>query len=257
MKKNMTKCVIGLLLVCVLVLACDSDLPNSDPPKITETEEETKIIIKNQSSIIISRVRYCGSYIYDPPLYPGSEKSKSFYSYEMSDGDKIGYIYFELLSDKSKYGLKSMFAVKTNEVVSLKKGNTTTFVITDNTLVVPEGKQQSFTILDLMTPRVLEIVNNSSIDLYQVEYKGVEYSTYALELTSGKRCSKEFYTFDDDGDYIYFRAFKGKIRDKRVRIAGERIKLERGKKRTISIDENTMIYVPSDNIKATLGELIN
>ena len=104
---------------------------------------------------------------------------------------------------------------------------------------------------------MLEIVNNSSIDLYCVEYKGVDYSTYALELPSGKRCSKEFYTFDDDGDYIYFRAIKGKIRDKRVRIAGERIKLERGKKRTISIDENTMVYVPSDNIEATLGELID
>lgn len=31
---------------------------------------------------------------------------------------------------------------------------------------------------------------------------------------------------------------------------------ERGKKRTISIDENTMVYVPSDNIQTTLGELI-
>ena len=257
MKKNMTKCVIGLLLVCVLVLACDSDLPNSDPPKITETEEETKMVIKNQSSIIISRVRYCGSYIYDPPLYPGSEKSKSFYSYQMSDGDKIGYIYFELLSDKSKYGLKSMFTVKTNEVVSLKKGSTTTFMITDNTLAIPEGKQQSFTILDLMTPRVLEIVNNSSINFYSTEYMGVLYATHRSKLPPEGRFTNKFYTFDDDGDYIYFRAIKGKIRDKRVRIAGERIKLERGKKRTISIDENTMLYVPSDNIEATLGELIN
>jgi len=250
------RCVIGLLLVCILCVSCDSDLPNYNLSKRIE-EEETKMIIKNQSSIIISDVLYCGSYICDAPLYPGSEKSKSFYSFQMSDGDKIGYMYFELLTYNSNYNLKSMFTVKTNEVVSLKKGGTTTFIITDNTLAIPEGKQQSFTILDLMTPRVLEIVNNSSIDLYFVEYKGVDYSTYALELPSGKRCSKEFYTFDDDGDYIYFRAIKGKIRDKRVRIAGERIKLERRKKRTISIDENTMVYVPSDNIEATLGELIN
>lgn len=259
MKKNMTKCVIGLLFICVLVVACDSDLPNSDLPKRTETDKETKMIIKNQSSIIINDVHYCGTYICYVSLHPGSEKDYSFYSYEMSDGDKTGYIYFELLARELKYGLKSVFNVKTNEVVSLKKGCTTTFIITDNTLVVPEGKQQSFTILDLMTPGVLEIVNNSSIDLYHVEYKGEDYySTYdAIKLPSGKRCSKGFYTFDDDGDYIYFRAIKGKIRDKRVRIAGERIKLERGKKRTISIDENTMVYVPSDNIEATLGELIN
>ena len=108
-----------------------------------------------------------------------------------------------------------------------------------------------------MTPRVLELVNNSSIDFYSTDYMGELYATHRSKLASGRRFTNKFYTFDDDGDYIYFRAIKGKIRDKRVRIAGERIKLERRKKRTISIDENTMIYVPSDNIKATLGELIN
>lgn len=260
MKKNMTKCVIGLLLVCVLFLACDSDLPNSDLPKRTETEEETKMIIKNQSSIIIDSVRYCGSSIYGATynsiLYPCFENSKSFYSYQMSDGDKIGYIYFNLLTDKSKYGLKSMFAVKTNEVVSLKKGCTTTFIITDNTLVVPEGKQQSFTILDLMTPRVLEIVNNSSIDFYSTEYMGVLYATHRSKLASGGRFTNKFYTFDDDGDYIYFIVFDSKIQDKRVRIAGERIKLEKGKKRTISIDESTLVYVLSESTEKTLGEVI-
>lgn len=260
MKNNIMKCVIGLLLVCVLFVACDSDLPNSDLPKKTETEEKTKMIIKNQSSIIIDKVHYCGTYICYVPFDPGSEKDHSFYFYEMSDGDKTGYIYFELLARELKYGLKSVFNVKTNEVVSLKKGCTTTFIITDNTLVVPEGKQQSFTILDLMTPGVLEIVNNSSIDFYNVEYKGEDYySTYdydAIKLQSGKRCSKGFYTFDDDGGYIYFIVFDSKIQDKRVRIAGERIKLEKGKKRTISIDESTMVYLPSENTEKTLGEVI-
>lgn len=253
MKKNMTKCVIGLLLVCVLFLACDSDLPK----RIEEVE--TKMIIKNQSSIIIGGVDYSGSFLvsYREPLYPGSEMSKSFDSYEMPHGDKVGYIYFHLMDYEWYYvDPVSIFSVRTNEVVSLKKGNTITFVITDNTLVVPEGKQQSFTILDLMTPGVLEIVNNSSIDFYSTEYMGVLYATHRSKLASGRRFTNKFYTFDDDGDYIYFIVFDSKIQDKRVRIAGERIKLEKGKKRTISIDESTLVYVLSENTEKTLGEVI-
>ena len=60
MKKNMTKCVIGLLFICVLFLSCNFAGNDGCLQKNENKNSWGELVIYNQTSSGISDINYCG-----------------------------------------------------------------------------------------------------------------------------------------------------------------------------------------------------
>lgn len=71
--------------------------------------------------------------------------------------EETGYVFFTLLDNRWDV----VAEVRTNEIITIEKGKKTVLTITDNTLVVLTGGKESSTLLDLLTPATLKIVNDS------------------------------------------------------------------------------------------------
>lgn len=127
MKKNITRCVIGLLLVCVLFLSCNF--------------ATGELVVYNQTSRSIRDVTYCGREFVCYDGFGGTheiDQGKKA-SAQLSD-EETGYVFFKI-----RY-----VSVRTSEVITVKKGEKTILSITDNTLVVVSGESKPVTILNVI-----------------------------------------------------------------------------------------------------------
>ena len=147
MKKNMTKCVIGLLFICVLFLSCNFAGNDGCLQKNENKNSWGELVIYNQTSSGISDINYCGERFvmwynsYSGTSFIGEGKKVSA---KYSD-EETGYVFFEIHT-KRNHSVK----VRTNEIITVKKGEKTILSITDNTLVVVSGKDQPVTVLHII-----------------------------------------------------------------------------------------------------------
>lgn len=142
MKKNMTKCVIGLLFICVLFVACDFG-------KGEKKESEGELVVYNQTSCEIGHVRYCGEellhwYTSNGILWSGVYVDQGKKASAKFSDEETGYVFFEI---RNGYSIPE---VRTNEIITVKKGEKITLSITDNTLVVVSGKSKPVTVLQVI-----------------------------------------------------------------------------------------------------------
>lgn len=249
--------IIPLMFACLLFFSCDdTHIPEQ---KVKEVDHYSTLVIKNQSSVVLSNIIFDNTTFvnFQDHLRQGEEVRK-YLTLNEDQESKRGYIYFSLL-DLTRLVDKTIYEVRTNEVILLTKGKKIEFTITDSTLVVPIGTNNAFAISDLMTPAVLKITNETSIEFLNTTYIGVPFVSKfnTTFLFSTDSCKNNFYHFNPDGDYIYFEPYNKENTKSTERIRTEqRIKLEKEKEKSITIDVNTVIYVPSDGSKQTLGNFL-
>ena len=227
---SIIKRIIGLALVCFLVLSCE---PVDQSPK-TELAE---LIVKNQSSVRISKIKYNG-------LYFHYDQSDTFKAEVLDSGKKAtaefgeeqaGYMFFTLLDEKDD----AILEVRTNEILTVPKGERIVFIITDNTLVVGATEGTPSTLINLTMPAVLRIENGTSNELYDVQYNGKNFFTsyngsgYCLER--GRSVTKRFYNVNSYSGYVLFRA-RGDMSLKEIK---EEIKIEKGMMTILTIKNDS------------------
>ena len=134
------KRIIGLVLLCFLIVGC-----NFGTKKETVKKEilkgEGELVVYNQSSRKIYYVIYGGKEFKvrisentsAPWVNPGEKVSEKF------PNEETGYIFFEIRAYK----------VRTNEIITVSKGERKVVAITDNTLVVVSGETEPVTLLDV------------------------------------------------------------------------------------------------------------
>ena len=154
----MMKRIIGLALVCgVLFVGC----------KHNKGSEKTQFTLKNECSLTIGNIKYCGEELYEKHVYtPDSGKCGIIDSGKEAvatfESEKTGYVFFSLfkkwegnysfLGSGEARSIEVAFNVRTNEAITISKGEKTVFSITDNTLVVVSGESQPVKIVDLIRP---------------------------------------------------------------------------------------------------------
>lgn len=151
-------------LCSVLFLACDQ---NNEIDKKTETS----LIIKNQSSVVLKRFVYDGEsleYIGEGGRIPVSGRGKI----PLETGSS-GYLVFSIVDNAND----RMIRVRTHEVLTVSKGETRTFLVTDNTSVVPldEATSLVFTIFTLLHPARLKLVNQTATKISDISFGGKEH----------------------------------------------------------------------------------
>lgn len=143
----MMKRIIGLVLACFLIVGC-----NFGTKKETVKEEilkgEGELVVYNQSSGVISDVIYGGKEFHikrdffeqksSSAVYQGEKVSKKFLD------EETGYIFFEIYHS-------GYIKLRTNEIITVSKGERKVVAITDNTLVVVSGETEPVTLLDART----------------------------------------------------------------------------------------------------------
>lgn len=163
--------IIPLMFACLLFFSCDdTHIPEQ---KVKEVDHYSTLAIKNQSSVVLSNIIFDNTTFvnFQDHLWQGKEVRK-YLTLDEDQESKRGYIYFSLL-DLTRLVDKTIYEVRTNEVILLTKGKKIEFTITDSTLVIPIGTNNAFAISDLMTPAVLKITNETSIEFLNTTYIGV------------------------------------------------------------------------------------
>ena len=225
---------IGLVLACFLLVGCEPiDMERQRPES-----ENVKLIVKNQSSVRISKIKYNGVYFsYDQSdtfkaevLDSGKKATAKF------DGEQTGYVFFTLLDEKND----AILEVRTNEILALPKGKEIVFTITDNTLVVVGTGSVSSTLINLTIPAVLRIENGSSGQLYNFQYKGKKFFSFKADdgtcvIQKGDTVTQRFYNVSSYSGYVLFRT----PRDMNLKEIKEEIKIEKGKVTTLTIKNNS------------------
>ena len=142
----MMKRIIGLVLLCFLIVGC-----NFGTKKETVKEEilkgEGELVVYNQSSVWIDNVIYGGEKFHikrdlwdnkdSSTVYQGEKASKKFID------EETGYIFFEI------YHFVPI-KLRTNEIITVSKGERKVVAITDNTLVVVSGETEPVTVLEVI-----------------------------------------------------------------------------------------------------------
>ena len=198
--------------------------------------ENVKLIVKNQSSVRISKIKYNGVYFSydqsdtfkDEVLDSGKKATAEF------DGEQEGYVFFTLLDEKND----AILEVRTNEILAMPKGKEIVFTITDNTLVVVGAGSVSSTLLNLVTPSVLRIENGSSTQLYNVWYNGKEFysnrdNNGRVFLNPGDVSTQKFYNVPSYSGYVIFSAPYNTLKEVK-----EEIKIEKGKMTILTIKDD-------------------
>ena len=128
--------------------------------------KKTQFTLKNECSLTIGNIKYCGEELYEKRVYTpyddcwiigsGKEAVATF------ESEKTGYVFFSFfkklegnysfLGSGEFRAIKVAFNVRTNEAITISKGEKTVFSITDNTLVVVSGESQPVKIVDLIIP---------------------------------------------------------------------------------------------------------
>ena len=225
----MMKRFIGLVLGCFLLVGCEPvDMERQRPES-----ENVKLIVQNQSSVRISKIKYNGVYFSydqsdtfkDEVLDSGKKATAEF------DGEQEGYVFFTLLDEKND----AILEVRTNEILAMPKGKKIVFTITDNTLLVVVGAGSvSSTLLNLVTPAVLRIENGSSASLSNVRYNGRRFypDNGMVYLNPGYVSTQKFYNVPSYSGYVIFSAPYNTLKEIK-----EEIKIERGKMTILTIKD--------------------
>jgi len=221
------------LSIMILFAGCPHQ---TEKPKVEE--KTTKLTINNQSSAELGYVPsgYSG-YI---SIYP----SMSFTD-EMNKGLN-GYITLIIMWSDHRNKHITRTVAKTQDFIVLEAGEHKTITITNNTLVIPENKQTAVTIKDLK-PSVLYIdfedirfdkknmVSYNGVVAKEGDYNG-GYSEYTV-VCSGS--VESFIQFNWDGLPVQ---------------TTEKVHLEKGETKTISITDETEITVYGK--KHTISKLV-
>ena len=133
----MMKRIIGLVLLCFLIVGC-----NFGTKKEEILKGEGELVVYNQSSGRIDDIIYGGKEFRvrisentsAPWVNPGEKVSEKF------PNEETGYIFFEIHDYKAR----------TNEIITVSKGERKVVAITDNTLVVVSGESIPVTVLEVI-----------------------------------------------------------------------------------------------------------
>ena len=133
----MMKRIIGLVLLCFLIVGCNFGMKKEEILK-----GEGELVVYNQSSGRIDDIIYGGKEFNvrisentsAPWVNPGEKVSEKF------PNEETGYIFFEIHDYK----------VRTNEIITVSKGERKVVAITDNTLVVVSGESIPVTVLEVI-----------------------------------------------------------------------------------------------------------
>ena len=207
-----------------------------------------ELVVNNQSSVQIREIKYCGKQLRyqgdgtdsTGSVLPVGKKT----SVELAD-EESGYVFFTLLNEKWDV----LSDVRTNEIITVEKGKKFILTITDNTLVVKSGGKDSSTLLNLAIPATLKIENRSSVELYDVKYKEVEFSDYSHELGLFGSETHDFYGITNFSDCVYFRLY-----DKNLRTS-KKVSISNGMVTSFIIDDDLEIIRNGRDREIKLSEL--
>ena len=162
-------------------------LSGREPITVLDIITPAILKIENKSSRDLVGVKYKERMLYDVGV--GESKTGQFFGVLSGYSD---YVHFWLCG----------YNLKVEEKVEIKKGNTTTLIITDDTPIIRNGKAKQIKLSELK-PQSLEVVNNTSYDLYDVRfYDSYTSDTYILNNKNILEKGNAWYAgFDIKGDY--------------------------------------------------------
>lgn len=201
--------------------------------------EDGELVVNNQSSVSIKEIKFCSKQLYYTG--EGTDSTNSVLpigkktSTELTD-EETGYVFFTLISE----GWNVIETVRTNEIITVEKGKRFVLTITDNTLVIPIGYNEPSTLLNLVTPAILKVINNSSHALSEVKYEEDIIDSYFI---TGESRIIKYYGVNTYSGYVYFKFF-----NKRFQIE-EEVTIEKGKVTTLNIVNDSNILINTGKAK--------
>ena len=214
-----------------------------------KTQKQTILKIKNESSQSFFKIR-CNEQSF------GNDITASGNSVSKEYDEKIeGYIYFDIVwKDAEKTTDFQVTSVRTNEIIIIEKGQEKTFIITDNTLIVPVGKQYPVSLISLK-PAFLYIndTTSGSIEIvpYSIQYAGnICKRIYARDgkLEWFIRCD------EDSEDYIGLTVkFEGLGNLFNAKML-TKTSIKKGESKTITITDGSEVF-PAEGFICTISQL--
>ncbi|MGP1415836.1 MAG: hypothetical protein ACTTJ6_07955 [Treponema sp.] len=130
-------------------------------------ESKSELLILNQSSVNVKGLKYNGTFLNDGNnedfiLTAGDKGKISF------EGESNGYLYFSILDAVNNREIP----VRSAEVITIEKGEKRTFIITDNTSVVPIGQVISSPIIGIIRPARLKLFNKTTQNIENISFSG-------------------------------------------------------------------------------------
>lgn len=197
MKKILS--IFAVLLIASTCAGCKNETPKPKPEEEVQTEknqEKTVLNIKNETSQKLWNIR-CDGNSFTHSIAPSE-------SYGVDYDRKVeGYIHFDIVwkgaSLTSNFVISS---VRSNDLIIVEKDKQKTVIITDNTLVIPEGKQHPVPLISLK-PAFLYVKFNTSektILWDSIRYAGNAVCRWISSDELFIRCE------EDADDYINFTA---------------------------------------------------
>ena len=206
-----------------------------------------ELVVNNQSSVDIKEIKFCSQQLYyfgegtdsTGSILPIGKKTST----ELTD-EETGYVFFTLLHKN----LNVLAEVRTNEIILVEKGRRVVVTVTDNTLVVVTGGKDASTLIDLVTPATLKIMNKSSRDLVGVKYNERNFNGVDV----GESKTEEFFgIISSYSDYVHFWlcGYNLKIEEK--------VEIKKGNTTTLIITDDTPIIRNGKANQIKLSEVKN
>lgn len=199
MKKILS--IFAVLLIASTCAGCKNEAPKPEEEVQTEkNQEKTVLNIKNETSKKLWNIRCDGKSF----TYNSSDTLAPSKSYSVDYDRKVeGYIHFDIVW-KDAY-LTSDFeisSVRSNDLIIVEKDKQKTVIITDNTLVIPEGKQHPVPLISLKPAFLYVKFNTSKETILQdsIRYAGNAVCRWISSDELFIRCE------EDADDYINFTA---------------------------------------------------
>ena len=203
---------ISLIFLSVLFISCEFG------DKMKKESDTTVVKIKNMSQFHIQLYLGSNQQLSKDGLKDVPSGSEVQFSAADSLSEGLTYIFCQIVrSDNLAIGGEPIIC-RISEPLTIKKNETSTFQITDNTIVVDSmDSSNKGTVATLITSTVLTVKNSSSFDLEAVTYKGTEFSSNPMEPVLEKGAEKRLAVESGYGYISFTRKTDGaKLRSKDV-----------------------------------------
>ena len=214
--------------------------------KQKNVEAKTSLVIKNQSSAILRAFKYDGELLVgeNDGAIPTAEKAEIHL-----EGESSGYLFFLIVDSKHDREIR----VRSSEVITVKKGECHTFLITDHTTVIPlnEGNLSAFTVFSMLHPASLRVVNQTATSISDISFGGKQQNT-----TIPKRSAWDANFNSEVSDKLSFKLWDANNNTIEVVLRDE-ITLKADKTKEVILENDSLVIkdkgTGADPIKTVLG----
>jgi len=128
---------------------------------------KTELVIQNQSSTNIKEIKYGGKTLVTETEHSSVLVAGGVETLQLN-AKGTGYVYFTIIDTINDEEIE----VRSSEVITIEKGQKHVFTITDNTIVVPIGSTAGLSIIKLIKPTRLKLINKTGASIDNITYAG-------------------------------------------------------------------------------------